>query len=119
MYIGKVSELTGASRKAIRHYEEMGLLQDISRSGNYRIYTERHVVIISMIKQAQTLGFKLTDIAPLVLTKHIKNQFPLELANNAIDEKRAQLKLDIERAKHLDIELATLKQALIKLFSNQ
>ena len=70
---------------------EMGLLQDTFRSGNYRIYTEHHVVIISIIKRAQALGFKLSDIGPLVLSKHMENRFSLEVASSAIDEKRAQL----------------------------
>jgi len=117
MYIGKVSALTGASRKAIRHYEELGLLLDIGRSGSYRIYNDHHVVIISMIKSAQKLGFKLSDIAPLVLTKHSTNEFPLELANQSIDEKRAQLKHDIQQAQKLDQELSVLKRDLSVLFS--
>ncbi len=116
MYIGKVSERTGASRKAIRHYEEIGLLLDISRSGSYRIYNEHHIVIISMIKRAQALGFKLSDIAPLVLTKHTENRFPLEIAYSAIDEKRAQIKLDIEKANLLDMELVSMREELQILF---
>jgi MerR family copper efflux transcriptional regulator len=96
MYIGKVSTLTGASRKAIRHYEEIGLLRDIERLGSYRIYNEHHIVIIDMIKRAQALGFKLADIAPLVVTKHQGNRFPLEIAHQAIEKKRADIKLEIQ-----------------------
>lgn len=118
MYIGQVSERTGASRKAIRLYEELGLLQDIVRSGNYRIYNEHHIVIISLIKKAQTLGFKLADIAPLVLAKHAENRFPLELANTAIEEKRAQVKLEIQKAKEVDLGLVALKKELQVLFSD-
>jgi len=118
MYIGKVSELTGASRKAIRYYEEIGLLQDIVRSGNYRIYNEHHIVIISMIKRAQILGFKLSDIAPLILTKHAENRFPLEIANSIIEEKRAQIKLEIQKSKDLDVELVSLKKELRILFAD-
>ena len=29
MYIGEISKLTGASIKAIRHYQELGLLRDV------------------------------------------------------------------------------------------
>jgi len=117
MYIGKVSMLTGASRKAIRHYEEIGLLTDIERLGNYRIYNEHHIVIISMIKRAQALGFKLAEIAPLVVLKHQENRFPLEIANQAIEEKRAKIKLEIQQAKQLDKELESLKGELYNLFS--
>ncbi|PCH65142.1 MAG: MerR family transcriptional regulator [Gammaproteobacteria bacterium] len=118
MYIGKVSKLTGASRKAIHHYEEIGLLQGIVRSGKYRTYNEHHVVIISMIKRAQALGFTLAEIEPLVLTKHAENRFPLDLANAAIEEKRAKIKLEIQKAKEIDSGLSSLKKELQVLFTN-
>lgn len=41
--IGKVAEITGASPKAIRHYEALGLLPAPHRRGRYRIYSERDV----------------------------------------------------------------------------
>jgi DNA-binding transcriptional MerR regulator len=34
MYIGKVAELTGATPKAIRHYEAMGLIVPPQRVGD-------------------------------------------------------------------------------------
>lgn len=110
--------LTGASRKAIHHYEEIGLLQGVVRSGKYRTYNEHHIVIIAMIKRAQTLGFKLADIAPLVLAKHAENRFPLNIANTAIDEKSAQIKREIKKAKEIDRGLASLKKELNELFTN-
>jgi len=118
MFIGKVSALTGASRKAIRHYEEIGLLANIERSGNYRIYNKHHIVIIGMIKRAQALGFKLAEIAPLVISKHQKHRFPLEIALQAIEEKRTKIKSEIQQAKQLDKALASLKSELDHLFSD-
>lgn len=43
LYIGKVAEMTGASRKAIRLYESLGLISAPRRKGQYRIYSERDV----------------------------------------------------------------------------
>ena len=117
MFIGKISELTGASRRAIRHYEELGLLKDIVRSGSYRIYNEKHVVTISMIKRAQLLGFTLADIAPLILAKQTERDFPLGVANSTIDKKRDQIKLEIKKAKELDLALISLKKDLKIMFS--
>ena len=116
MYIGKVSKITGASRKAIRHYEEIGLLLDIERLGSYRIYNEHHIVIIGMIKRARKLGFKLADIAPLVGAKQQGNQFPLDIAHQAIAEKRAEIQLAIQQARQLDKALEALKAELDHLF---
>ena len=38
MYIGQLAALTGATPKAIRHYEKLGLLPVAKRQGKYRVY---------------------------------------------------------------------------------
>lgn len=65
MNISHVSRMTGASPKAIRHYEAMGLIPNVQRKGNYRRYTQREVNLIRLIRTAQTLGFKLSELATL------------------------------------------------------
>lgn len=62
MYIGKVAEITGASRKAIRHYESIGLIPRPRRQGKYRIYSELDAFLIHMVKHAQSVGFSLKEI---------------------------------------------------------
>jgi DNA-binding transcriptional MerR regulator len=117
MYIGEVSKLTGASKKAIHHYEELGLLAEVSRLGKYRIYDKHHVVIISMIKRAQSLGFKLSEMLPMIKVKAKENRFPVEIAIDVIEQKQKQIKIEIEQAKQLDVELGSLKKELIDHFS--
>ncbi|MDX1452873.1 MAG: MerR family transcriptional regulator [Oleiphilaceae bacterium] len=117
MYIGELAKKTGASPKAIRHYEELGILINIQRSGKYRVYDDHHVTIVSLIKRAQKMGFKLKDIAPLILQKHQADQFPLDFALNAISDRRQELKAEIERANSLDKELSLLSGELKRLFS--
>jgi DNA-binding transcriptional MerR regulator len=117
MYIGELSKRTGASQKAIRHYEEIGILANIERAGKYRVYDEHHVTIVSMVKRAQGMGFKLADIAPIVHKKHKENSFPLAFAEYVIQEKREHIKAEIAQAKQLDAELATLAVELKELFS--
>ena len=117
MYIGEVSKLTGASKKAIHHYEALGLLSKVPRLGKYRIYDNHHVIIISMIKKAQSLGFKLSELLPMIQVKVKENRFPVEVAINAIKQKQKQIRIEIEQAKQLDVELGSLKQELIDQFS--
>lgn len=66
MYIGKVAQLTGASCKATRHYERIGLIPEPARKGHYRHYSESDAVIIHMIKTAQSVGFSLDDLRELI-----------------------------------------------------
>lgn len=62
MYIGEVSKLTGLSIKAIRFYEEKGLLPAPQRSGRYRVYRDSHINILILIKDAKSLGLTLTQL---------------------------------------------------------
>jgi MerR family transcriptional regulator, copper efflux regulator len=43
MLIGEVAKRTGASLKAIRLYESLGLLGRVRRKGSYRVYSEENV----------------------------------------------------------------------------
>ncbi|HLD67280.1 MAG TPA: MerR family transcriptional regulator [Pseudomonas sp.] len=117
MYIGKVAELTGASRKAIRLYEELGLLPPPERAGNYRLYTSHHLIIVSMIKRAQAVGFKLAELVPLMEHKRLGAAFPVEFARGAIDEKRGEIQDSIARLQAMDGELVKLKADLALLAS--
>lgn len=38
MFIGRLAHLTGCTPKAIRPYEQMGLINPPQRSGRYRVY---------------------------------------------------------------------------------
>ncbi|MDB4302929.1 MerR family transcriptional regulator [bacterium] len=92
MLIGRVSELTGATRKAIRHYESIGLIAPPERKGNYRIYNEHDVVVISMICRAKTLGLSLFEIKDIVSKKSKDKKLPVDLVLQLIDKKISLLK---------------------------
>lgn len=62
MYIGEVSKLTGVSIKAIRFYEEKGLLPTPQRLGRYRVYRSADVSILLLIKEAKSLGMTLSQL---------------------------------------------------------
>ena len=72
MYIGEVSKQTGASIKAIRFYEELGLLTGVSRSGRYRVYTDTHVLLIRLIMAAKTQGFRLAELKQVVTSDNVR-----------------------------------------------
>lgn len=67
MYIGKLAQLCAVSTKTIRHYELIGLLPPASRRGSYRVYHERDIERLSLIRQAQQLGFSLAEIKQAIV----------------------------------------------------
>ena len=66
MYIGEIARLAGTSPKALRHYEALGLLGDVRRSGAYRVYTQQDLAQVKLIRQAQVLGFRLAELLPVL-----------------------------------------------------
>ena len=116
MFIGKLSGLTGVTRRAIRLYESHGLIPVPRRKGNYRVYSDKDVVLINMIRRAQTVGFSLAELKELVALKAKSNKFPLKIANELIARKRGKLRNDIAKIRSLDQQLMELKEELNRNF---
>ena len=64
MRIGQLSAKTGVSRDAIRLYERRGLIASDRHLNGYRDFAEGSVAIINMIKLAQSVGFRLSELEP-------------------------------------------------------
>lgn len=62
MKIGELARRTGASVKAIRLYEAKGLLPPVPREGSYRRYEQRHLEQVVLIREAQGMGFRLSEL---------------------------------------------------------
>lgn len=119
LHIGKVAEISGASCKAIRHYESLGLIPVPQRQGKYRIYSEQDVFLIHMIKHAQLVGFSLKELKALVAAKVSDTRFPLKLANDLFDAKRTTLRNEIAALQELDQRLVALKEDMNRIFGGQ
>ena len=65
--IGDVSSICNISKKALRLYDEMGLIPSQRDEGNnYRYYTQQSVLAVPVIKLYKQTGFKLEEILPFV-----------------------------------------------------
>jgi DNA-binding transcriptional MerR regulator len=95
MYIGKAAQLSGTTIKSIRHYEDIGLLPPPQREGKYRVYSQQSVELLTFIKCAQQLGFKLKEMQA-ILQDHRGQELPWDLANQAIADKKVELMTQIE-----------------------
>jgi|TARA_R110001599_G_scaffold70858_2_gene198191 MerR family copper efflux transcriptional regulator len=89
MYIGQASKKTGLSIKAIRFYEEKGLIRQPERIGRYRVYQEADIELLILIKEAKELGVTLSQLKGII----IYNDGKVDWANIKIFlvEIRAQL----------------------------
>ena len=70
MPIGRFARLTGLSVKALRHYDELGLLRpaDVDADTGYRSYSTDQVDRAETIRLLRRLELPLDDIATLLAT---------------------------------------------------
>lgn len=66
MRIGELGRRTGASPRALRHYEQLGLLRARRRSNGYREYDERDLAVVTEIRSLAGLGLALEETRPFV-----------------------------------------------------
>jgi len=63
---GEVAAAVGVNRETLRYYERRGLLEVPDRSpGGHRLFDDRAVATLRVIKAAQRLGFTLDEVADL------------------------------------------------------
>jgi DNA-binding transcriptional MerR regulator len=67
MHIGELAEKTGLSVRTVRHYDDVGLLPASARTdGGFRVYTERDLERLLVIRRMKPLGFTLEQMADLL-----------------------------------------------------
>ena len=108
MYIGEIARLAGTSPKALRHYEALGLLGDVRRSGAYRVYTQQDLAQVRLIRQAQALGFRLAELLPVLAG----DDTDWAALSRHIAAKRAQVQQDIARLRQLDAQLGEIDEEI-------
>lgn len=116
MYIGELAKLSACTPKAIRLYEQLGLLAP-QRLGSYRLYSAHHLTLVQMIRTAQMVGFKLGEMSELLAAKQHQAPFPLALANQGIDAKRLELQAQILALQNREQQLTLLQQQINQKFA--
>jgi MerR family mercuric resistance operon transcriptional regulator len=105
--IGDVARETGLSIDAIRFYEKRGLLQSPSRSeGGFRLFQERDIASLRLIRSGQSLGFSLDEIRDLL---SIRNGIstPCDEVKRLLEQKLVSVRQKIAELNSLEADLAT------------
>lgn len=66
MRIGELASTAGTTTKALRYYEERGLLDAPRRTNGYRDYDQSHLRVVREIQTLREIGFALEDTRPFV-----------------------------------------------------
>lgn len=108
MNINQVAKQTGLTAKAIRLYEEKGLIFVPSRQANgYRLYNEQHIADLTLIRQAREIGFSLPECSHLLNLARNPKRRSADVKKQTLT-KIAELEQQIEK-------LYAMKQRLEKL----
>lgn len=70
MQIGKLSRRTGVSERALRYYEEQGLLRPERRPSGYRVYRDADVSAVRRIRVLLAAGLstaQIVDVLPCMV----------------------------------------------------
>lgn len=100
---GQLASQADTTKDTIRHYDQLGLLKSRKRQAGSRYYTEYHpecVDRIKLIKAAQAIGFKLTEI------KNSLNDY--YDGNLDIDEQILAISEKLEQARRQQLNLMAI-----------
>jgi MerR family copper efflux transcriptional regulator len=102
MHIGAVAERTGLSLRTLRHYDDVGLLRPSGRTdGGFRLYTERDVDRLLVVRRMKPLGFTLEEMRELLdLVDRVDGD------GSRDDDARARLAEYVTRAEERRVDLA-------------
>lgn len=110
MTIGQAAKAAGLTRKALRVYEDKGLLPDAQRTtAGYRLYTARDLELLTFIRRARTLGLHLDDIRE-VIDIRAGGIPPCETVRELLDTRIAEIDATIAELRALRASLATTRQ---------
>ena len=105
--ISKAAEMAGLTPKAVRFYEESGLITATARSGaGYRLFSPGDVRRLRLVRRAKILGLPLADIKEFADLAFRESCGEFEERLQALVEQRLQ---DIERTIE---DLASLQSEL-------
>jgi DNA-binding transcriptional MerR regulator len=100
MQIGDLAKKAGVSVRAIRYYEELGLLHPGSHSvGGFRLYCDENLKRLNVINLMKELGLTLTEIRQILTAKKNNQtdketvQYLLRVFNEKLDLVNSKLEV--------------------------
>lgn len=110
MNISDVAKKTGLTSKAIRFYEEKGLVTAPLRSENgYRSYSAKHIEELTLLRQARQVGFTLDECRELVALFHNPERHSADVKARTL-EKVAEIENHISELNAMRLQLLALAE---------
>ncbi len=119
MRIGQVAEQAGISTKAIRYYEQIGILTPPARTtSGYRTYDQTALGRLRFVRAAQALGLTLGEIRQIIAFRD-GGHAPCAHVTELLQRRAAELEGRIAELQQLRGELQHLAQRAAALDPKQ
>ena len=105
LHIGTLAHQSGVSVRAVRHYEQLGLLHPARASSGYRLFVTSDLQRVALIRHLQSLGLTLVQIRD---TAPCWRSTPAHLEGIPDTARRA---LFMDQLNQLDAQIAPLQAA--------
>ena len=110
MRIGELAERAGISTKAIRYYEQIGILAPAARTASgYRTYDQATLGRLGFVRAAQAIGLTLDEIREVIAFRD-GGQAPCAHVTDLLQRHAADLDARIRELQKLRGELRQLAQ---------
>ncbi|MFW0766020.1 Cu(I)-responsive transcriptional regulator [Trabulsiella odontotermitis] len=111
MNISDVAKKTGLTSKAIRFYEEKGIVTPPLRSENgYRSYSQKHLDELTLLRQARQVGFNLEECGELVNLFNDPGRHSADVKSRTL-QRVANIERHIEELQAMRAQLLALADA--------
>ena len=107
MYINELSKKLNITTRAIRHYEELGIVSSKRLVNNYRYFNQENVNKLNFLVKARKLGFSLNECRELIRLFNNTNRESQNVRNIA-KKKLEDISLQINELKDLQKSLQWL-----------
>ena len=111
--ISELAEEFDISTRAIRYYEEIGLLNPKRTPGNHRIFTRKDRVRLKLILRGKRLGFTLEELKQILDMYEVSEPEQIRLTLRLADEKLKKIEDKLHDLHILKEELLDLKERLL------
>ncbi len=106
--VGGLAERVGVSSRAIKHWEEKGIIEpDMRSEGGFRLYSELYINLCQLIKDLQLFGYSLEEIKDMsslfrdfLAMENDLNSGDVEINSHRLDEMQQKIRVLEEKMDH-------------------
>ena len=91
--VGDLAERVGVSPRAIKHWEDKGIIEpDMRSDGGFRLYSEKYIYLCQLIRDLQLFGYSLEEIKKI--SHHFRDFLSIKARLNLHSKEETEKKLN-------------------------